>query len=50
MILDLLIKINKNKLDNMISNNFDYEVVLKQSQKLDRYITKKTMEIISKKI
>ena len=49
MILDLLIKINKTKLDNMISNNEDYESILKQSQKLDKYITEKTIELIKNK-
>ena len=46
MVLDLLIKINKIKLNNMISKNVDYEIILNQSQKLDKYITKKTIELI----
>ena len=49
MKLDLLIKVNKTRLNNMISNNEDYEVILKQSQKLDKYITKKTLELLNKK-
>lgn len=49
MFLDLLIKINKNKLNRMISQNKDYSLILNQSQKLDKYITRKTIEIISKK-
>lgn len=49
MLLDLLIKINKIKLNNLISKNKDYETILKQSQKLDKYITKKTNIIIKKK-
>ena len=49
MVLDLLIKINKIKLDNMISKNVDYEIILNQSQKLDKYITKKTIELIKRK-
>lgn len=49
MFLDLLIKINKNKLNRMISQNREYARILKQSQKLDKYITQKTIEIISKK-
>ena len=48
MILDLLIKINKTKLNNMISRNEDYEIILKQSQKLDKYITEKTIELMNK--
>lgn len=49
MNLDLLIKINKIILNNMIKNNYDYETILKQSQKLDKYITKKTLELMNKK-
>lgn len=49
MNLDLLIKINKIILNNMIVNNCDYEKILKQSQKLDKYITKKTIELMNKK-
>ena len=48
MILDLLIKINKNKLNKMIEKNRNYEVILKQSQKLDTYITEKTIKLINK--
>ncbi len=48
MILDLLIRINKDKLNKMIEQNEDYESILIQSQKLDTYITKKTIEIINK--
>ena len=48
MMLDLLIKINKFILDNMISRKVDYEIILKQSQKLDKYITKKTIKLIKK--
>lgn len=49
MFLDLLIKINKNKLNRMISQNKDYSLILNQSQKLDKYITRKTIQIIDKK-
>lgn len=49
MFLDLLIKINKNKLNRMISQNKDYSLILNQSQKLDKYITRKTIQIINKK-
>ena len=48
MMLDLLIKINKFILDNMISRNLNYEIILKQSQKLDKYITKKTIKLMKK--
>lgn len=47
MMLDLLIKINKDKLNKMISQNKDYTLILKQSQKLDKYITQKIIEIIN---
>ena len=49
MLLDLLIKINKIKLNLLISKNYNYQIILKQSQKLDGYITKKTLELINKK-
>jgi len=49
MMLDLLIKINKDKLNKMISENLDYDLILKQSQKLDKYITEKTINLINKK-
>lgn len=49
MFLDLMIKFNKQKLDNMIENNVDYEFILKQSQKLDKYITKKTVIMLEQK-
>lgn len=49
MILDLLIKINKLKLNKMIEQNDDYESILKQSQKLDIYITQKTISLINKR-
>lgn len=49
MVLDLLIKINKIKLNKMIEHNENYESILMQSQKLDTYITKKTIEIINDK-
>lgn len=48
MILDLLIKINKIRLNRMISKNKNYEIILKQSQRLDKYITKKTIYLINK--
>lgn len=48
MILDLLIKFNKIKLNRMIEKNKNYEIILNQSQKLDKYITKKTIKLIEK--
>ena len=48
MILDLLIKINKKKLNKMIEQNKEYENILRQSQKLDTYITEKTIKLITK--
>ena len=48
MILDLLIKFNKIKLNRMIEKNKNYEIILKQRQKLDKYITKKTINLIEK--
>lgn len=49
MFLDLLIKINKIKLEAMISKEEEYSEIVKQSQKLDKYITKKTLELMKKK-
>lgn len=49
VILDLLIQINKIKLNKMIEQNYDYEIILRQSQKLDVYITQKTVRIINKR-
>ena len=48
MILDLLIKLNKTKLNKMIEQNENYETILRQSQKLDTYITEKTIRLINK--
>lgn len=38
MLLNFLIWINKRKLDKMITSNYTYDEILKQSQKLDWYI------------
>jgi len=38
MLLNFLIWINKRKLDKMITSEYTYEEILKQSQKLDWYI------------
>ncbi len=48
MLLDLLIMIHKKKLNKMIEQNQDYECILRQSQKLDTYITEKTIKLINK--
>lgn len=39
MLLDIIIKINRQKLDNMILNHEEYDDIVKQSQKLDKYIS-----------
>ena len=49
MILDLLIRLNKVKLNKMIEQNENYETILRQSQKLDKYITEKTIKLIEKR-
>lgn len=41
MSIDLLIERNRLKLEKLIEENADYDVILKQSQKLDKYIIKK---------
>ena len=38
MLLNLLIYINKRKLNKMITSGYNYEEILKQSQKLDELI------------
>jgi hypothetical protein len=38
MLLYFLIWVNKRKLDKMITSNYNYAEILKQSQKLDIYI------------
>ena len=38
MLLNFLIWINKRKLDRMITSDYSYDEILKQSQKLDFYI------------
>lgn len=38
MLLNFLIWINKRKLDKMITSEYTYDEILKQSQKLDWYI------------
>ena len=38
MLLNFLIRLNKRKLDRMITENYSYDEILKQSQKLDKLI------------
>lgn len=38
MLISFLIKINREKLERMITSNCNYNDILKQSQKLDKYI------------
>lgn len=38
MLLNLLIYINKRKLNKMITSGYSYDEILKQSQKLDKLI------------
>lgn len=44
--LDLLLNYHKRKLDNMISKNYEYDKILKQSQKVDKYINRKMKELL----
>lgn len=41
MLLDIILEINKAKLENLISNNAKYQDILKQSCKLDKYVVAK---------
>lgn len=41
MSIDLLIIINRNKLEKLIEENADYKLILKQSKRLDVYINRK---------
>lgn len=41
MLLDILIDINRNKLENMILGKAEYQEVVNQSQKLDKYVLDK---------
>ena len=38
MLLNFLIFFNKRKLDKMITSDYSYDEILRQSQKLDKYI------------
>lgn len=44
--LDLILKYHKRKLDNMISKNYDYDKILKQSRIVDKYINRKMKELL----
>lgn len=48
MVLNLLIIFNKKILNKMIEKNEDYNKILRQSQKLDKYITKKQKKLYKK--
>lgn len=48
MLLDIIIKINREKLYDMILNHEKYENIVKQSQKLDKYIADSIAKINNK--
>ena len=53
MLLNFLIKINKRKLNKMITSKNDYDEILKQSQKTDKLINlwvKKHLRFVNKKV
>ena len=41
MLLDIILEINKMKLDDMILSNEGYRTIIIQSQKLDKYVVDK---------
>lgn len=41
MLLDIILEINKMKLDDMILSNEAYQTILIQSQKVDKYVADK---------
>lgn len=45
MSIDLLIIRNRNKLENLIEENADYKLILRQSKRLDMYINRKMKEL-----
>ena len=45
MLLKILIKFNRRRLDRMVANCKDYDKILKQSQKLDVFIAKQFKRI-----
>lgn len=44
--LDLLIKINKSKLEKMITKEKNYDKIVKKSQRLDKLLNKKMKELV----
>lgn len=44
--LDLIIRYHRRKLENMIEKKVEYDRIVKQSQKLDKYINKKMKELV----
>lgn len=44
--LDIIIDYHRRKLEQMIEENIDYEIILKQSQILDEYINRKIEELL----
>jgi 3-methyladenine DNA glycosylase Tag len=44
--LELLIIKNRAKLEQMIKNESDYNKIVKQSQRLDRYLNMKMRELV----
>lgn len=46
--ITLAIKVNRLKLEKMISDGEDYEKILRQSQKLDQYINMAMKEKLAK--
>lgn len=43
--LDIIIDYHKRKLESMLEENADYEIILKESQFLDEYIIRKIKEL-----
>ena len=41
MLLDIILNYHKRKLEFLINKGFSYDKILRQSQKLDKYINKK---------
>ena len=48
MFLDFLIDINKKKLEKLINLHNNYDEIVKQSQKVDRILNKKTHLMLEK--
>ena len=45
MLLDILLDINRNKLENMILGKAKYPDIVNQSQKLDKYVQDKFLQL-----